>query len=161
MLISKWAKVMKSIVARAVPFDNAGTDFVSDNVQDALLESGVSASPGFNFGRSGNNSANTWMQVVGGVPSNRAGITVALNSPEIKQVFVANEDISTFDITIYEHEGNEVNLTTLTTVSIVSARSGSFTLSVPVTSGRQLAVRITNGSARNINVGLQLAGSSA
>lgn len=146
-------------VAEDVDFDNTGTNFNSDNVQDALVEIGASASPGFNFGRSANVGANTWLQITGGVPSNRAGITVALTSAEIREIYVANEDISTFDITVYEHEGNEVNLTTLTTVSVSSTRSASFAVNVAVTTGRQLAVRLTSGSAKNLNVGLQLSGS--
>ena len=147
--------------AANVPFDNTSTDFDADNVRDALLEAGASASPGFNFGRSGNVGSGTWLQVVGGVPSNKAGITVALSNPEIKQVYVANEDSGTFDVTIYEHEGDEINLTSLGTVSVVSSRSASFAVSYTVTNGRQLAARITSGSAKNINVGLQLSGSTS
>lgn len=148
-----------SQVASSVPFDNTGTDFEADNVQDALTEVGASASPGFNFGRSGNISSNTWLQTTGGVPSNRAGITVALTTAEVKEIFVANQDISTFNIEVYEHEGDEINLTLLGTVSVVSARSASFTVSYTVTSGRQLAVKLSTGSAKNLNVGLQLSGS--
>jgi hypothetical protein len=143
-------------------FDPTGSTLTSLNVEDAIKELantvGVSASPGFNFGRSGNLPANTWLNVTGSVPSNRAGITVALNSPEITQVFVANEDVGTFDVEIYEHEGNEVNLTLLGTVNIVSARSASFSTSIVVTSGRQLAIKISSGAAKNCNVGLQLKG---
>lgn len=149
-----------SQVASSVPFDNEGTDFESDNVQDALTEAGASASPGFNFGRSGNAGTNTWLQVVGGVPSNKAGITVALTNAKIKSVYVANENISTFDITVYEHEGDEVNLTSLGTVSVTSSRSANFNVEYDVTTGKQLAVRVTSGSAKNVNVGLQLSGSN-
>lgn len=145
--------------AEDIAFDNTGTDFAADTVQDALVEAGASASPGFNFGRSANVNSGTWLQVTGGVPSNRAGITVALSNAEVKEIYVANQNINTFDITIYEHEGDEVNLTSLGTVSITSSRSASFSVSYSVTTGRQLAVRLTSGSAKNINVGLQISGS--
>ena len=145
--------------AEDIAFDNTGTDFTADTVQDALTEAGASASPGFNFGRAGNASAGTWLQITGGVPSNKAGITVALTNAEIKGIFVANENISTFDLEIYEHEGDSINLTLLDTVSIVTARSASFSVMVPVTTGRQLAIQISSGTAKNINVGLQLSGS--
>lgn len=145
--------------AEDVAFDNTGTDFAADNVQDALTEAGASASPGFNFGRSGNVGTNTWLQVVGSVPSNKAGITVSLSNAEIKGIYIANENISTFDITVYEHEGDSINLTILTTVTVTAARSASFTVSVPATTDRQLAIQLTSGSAKNVNVGLQLSGS--
>lgn len=149
--------------AESVPFDGTGTDLLSTEVGPAIRELaetvGVSASPGFQFGRSGNLPSNTWLGVVGGVPSNKAGITVALSNPIITQIFVASEEIDTYDVEVFEHEGNEVNLTSLGTVSIVASRSGSFSVSFSVTSGRQLACKIINGSAKNCNVGLQLQGS--
>lgn len=148
-----------SQVADSVPFDNTGTDFEATTVQEALVEAGASASPGFNFGRAANVGVGTWLQVTGSVPSNRAGITVALNNAEIKEIFIANQDIATFDISVYEHEGDEINLTLLGTVSISSARSDSFSVSYPVTTGKQLAVRLTSGAAKNLNVGLQISGS--
>lgn len=145
--------------AEDVAFDNTGTDFTADTVQEALTEAGASASPGFNFGRSGNSSTSTWLQVTGGVPSNKAGITIALSNPVIKGIYVANENLSTFEIAVYEHEGDEINLTLLTTVNIVNQRSASFTVAVSATTNRQLAIRVLSGSARNVNVGLQLSGS--
>ena len=120
-----------------------------------------SASPGFSFGRSGNNSTNTWMLRVGGPPSNKSGITVGLTDAEIKKITVSCEDISTFDIGIYSHDGDEVNLTLETTVSIVAARSASFTVAIPIALNKQLAARVTAGSARNLGVDLTLTGSSA
>jgi hypothetical protein len=117
----------------------------------------VSASPGFTWGRSGNVTNSTWL-LNDTVPSNKAGRTVSLSAPSITQVFVASEDVDTYDINIYEHEGAEVNLTLLTTVNIVAARTATFNIDVPMTSGRQLAVRVVNGSAKNIVVGTQLAG---
>lgn len=145
-------------VAEETPFDNSTNDFESDNVQAALEEVGASASPGFNFGRASNVTAGTWLQTVGSVPSNKAGITVALTGPQLASIYVANELVSTFDVEVYEHEGDEVNLTLLDTVSVVSSRSATFTSNVAITSGRQLAVKVSSGSARNINVGLQLKG---
>lgn len=145
-----------------VPFDPQGTTLTETQIGPALRELantvGVSASPGFSFGKSGNLSSGTFLDVTGSVPSNRAGITVALNNPEITQIFVANQDINTFTVSIYEHEGDEINLTLIGSVNIVSARSASFDVSFFVTSGKQLAARITAGSAKNLTVGLQLKG---
>lgn len=145
-------------------FDNTGTEYVGDNVGDVLKEVedkvGVSASPGFSWGRSANVSAGTWL-LNDSVPSNRSGRTVNLVDPAITAISIAVEDIATFDVTIYEHDGDSINLTSLGTINVVSARSFTAFLNFPVTSGKQLAVRVTSGSAKNIVVGLQLSGTVA
>lgn len=145
-----------------IDFDPTGSDLVSTNVEDAIKETTsltqVSASPGFTWGRSGNIPSNTWL-LNDTVPSNKAGRTVALAGPEVTNVFVANEDINTFDIEIFEHQGDEVGLTSLGTVNIVSARSADFVVSFPATKGRQIAIKLSSGSAKNCVVGLQLKGS--
>lgn len=144
-----------------VYFDPTSTDLVSDDVQGAIVELqdkvGVSASPGFSWGRAGNLSTNTWL-LNDSVSSQRAGRTVNLIDPVITAVSIANEDINTFDISFYEHDGDSINLTLLGTVSVTAARSLNAFINVPVTSGKQLAVRITSGSAKNVVVGLQLSG---
>lgn len=153
---------LDELTADAVEYDNGLSGLTATNVQDAIDEIsttvGVSASPGFTWGRSGNIVSGTWLNN-DEVPSNKAGRTVALTSPIITQVFVANEDVNTFDIGLYEHQGNEVGLTLLGTVSVVAARSAVFTVSISATSGRQLATRISSGTAKNLVIGVQLKGS--
>ena len=155
-------KVSDLLDADQEVFDPTGTDLTSTNTGDAIRELaqnvGQSASPGFSWGRSGNLSTNTWLQNEG-VNSNRAGRTVTFTSPEITRIFVATEDPDTYTITIYEHEGDQINLTSLTTLSAVASRTAdSGAITVAMTSGRQLAVRITSGSAKNMVVGMTLAG---
>jgi len=148
-------------VAESTPFDNDTNGFTSDNVQGAIEEIGASASPGFSFGRSGNLSQNTWLRRPGNVNSNRAGVTVSISNPVIVELSCSNRNIETYDIEVYEHEGNQVNLTLLTTVSIVAARGGTFSLNVSVTQGRQLAVRLGttfSGNVRDLGVDLILKG---
>lgn len=143
-------------------FDNTGTDLTSTKTGPAIRELatnvGQSASPGFSWGRSGNLSTNTWLQNEG-VNSNRSGRTVIFDNPEITRIFVSTENLNTYTISIYEHEGDQINLTLLTTLSAVSSRTAdSGPITVAVTEGRQLAVRITSGTARNMVVGMTLAG---
>ena len=154
-----------SQVAESVPFDNDTNGFTSDDVQGAIEEVGasvsVSVSPGFSWGRSGNLPTNTWLQNET-VPSNKSGRIVTFSSPEIVRIYSASEDIDTYTLTIYEHEGDEINLTSLTTLSVVSSRNGdSGIISVSVTSGRQLGVKLTSGSAKNLVVGMILTGENA
>jgi hypothetical protein len=115
----------------------------------------VSASPGFTWGRSGNTPANTWL-LNDTVPSNKAGRLTFLTNAFILNVFVASEEIDTYDVGVYEHSGGTPVL--LTTVSIVATRGGSFPVNVAVTDGEELAVKIDSGSCKNPVVGLILTG---
>lgn len=136
----------------------------SDNVADAFAEVGASASPGFSFGRNGNLSQNTWLRRPGNVPSNRAGVTVNINNPVITQIACANRNVETYDVDIYEHEGNQVNLTLLGSVTVTAATSEIFDVNFPATKGRQLAVRLGStgtGNVRDLGVDITLIGSNS
>jgi|TARA_R110000851_G_scaffold91621_2_gene199986 phage gp45-like len=129
-----------------------------ETVKDRLDAVGGQVSPGFSFGRSANVGQGTWLQIVGGVPSNKTGIPIAITNGELSLISVGNEDLNTFEIGIYEHEGDSINLTLIATVIMVNERTRNFPLSVSVTTGRQLAARVTSGSAKNVGVSLQLKG---
>ena len=148
-------------VAGSVPFDNETNGFTSEDVQAAIEEVNntlaVSASPGFSFGRSGNVPANTWLNNET-VPSNKAGRFVYITGATVTRVFVSSENIDTYDVQVYWHEGDEINLTLIGTVNIVAARGGAFTVNFPVPDNKQLALKVVNGSAKNIIAGLQLQG---
>ena len=144
-------------VAKSTPFDkdnNPSCGFVSTDVQSAIEElcdkASVSASPGFTFSSPGNASPNTWMQV-GAVISNKTGINFSLYNGELFQLSVSNENINTFDVELYEHDGTTFTL--LTTVSVVAARSDTFDSgdfgTVNITQGLELAAKIVGGNAKN------------
>lgn len=155
--------VVKSQVADEIPFDNDSNGFTAEDVQSAIEEIGASASPGFSFGRNGSLSQNTWLRRPGNVPSNRAGVTISINSPVVTGVACANRNVETYDVEIYEHEGNEVNLTLLGTVTVTAATGDTFTVNFPATQGRQLAVRLGStgtGNVRDLGVDLTLIGSN-
>jgi hypothetical protein len=144
--------------ASETPFDNSSNGFTADNVQGAIEEIGASASPGFTWGRSATNGAGTWL-LNDGVPSNRAGRTIVLGDSRIVRIFSATEDANTYTIDLYWHEGNEINLTYLTTLTVIGSRSGnSGTINVSVPNGKQLAALIATGSAKNIVVGIVMQG---
>lgn len=150
-------------VAEETYFDPANCDAIDSEdtqgaIEDICGEVAGAASPGYSFGRSGNIPSNTWLYNEG-VPSNKAGHAVRLTTPRIRELNISSEDIDTFDITIYEHEGDEVNLTSLVTVNIIAARGDTFGVDVAMTAGRQLAARLTSGSAKNVIVDLTLKGS--
>lgn len=145
-------------VAQQVPFDNSTNGFTSDNVQNAIEEIGASASPGFTWGRSGSTSSGTWI-LNEGVPSNKAGRTIVLGASKIVKFFSATEDLDTYTLDIYWHEGNEINLTYLTTLTVTASRIGdSGSISVSVPNNKQLAVKLNTGSAKNIVCGIVMQG---
>jgi hypothetical protein len=158
MPFSKFSK-QKIQIAEETPFDNFSNNFTADNVQKAIEEIGASASPGFSWGRSGNNSSGTWLDNEG-VSSNRSGRLVFINNPTLAFIFVNTRNIATYTIAVYEHEGDEVNLTELDTLDITSSRGGFKTSNVTVTPGRQLAVRITSGSGQDMVAGVIIKGNS-
>lgn len=151
------SKIKVSPVARSTPFDNTSNGFTSDNVQGAIEEIGASASPGFTWGRSGSISAGTWL-LNDGVPSNKAGRTIVLGDSKIVRIFTATEDLNTYTLELYWHEGNEINLTYLGVLSVTGSRAGSGIVSISVPNGKQLAARIGAGSAKNIVAGIVMQG---
>lgn len=147
--------------ASNVTFDNSTNGFSADNVQDAIQESGASASPGFSFGRSGSVSGNTWLRRPGNVPSNRAGVTIPINNPVISEVSCSNRNIDTYTLEIWEHEGNLTNDILLGTVDVVAARGGTFAVNFPTSKGKQIAVRLQggSGSVRDLGADIVIKGS--
>lgn len=149
--------------AADVAFDNTPTDLISTDVQGAIEELvervNTSASPGFSFGRASNVNSGTWLQCES-VPSNKSGRYVYINDAVIEKIFISNEISSTFDIEIYHHDGNEVNLTLIDTISIVSSTGGSFVVGASVPTDKQIALLLSSGSAKNIVCGLELSGTN-
>jgi hypothetical protein len=145
--------------AEETPFDNSTNGFTADKVQTAIEEIGAGASPGFTFSRPGSNTGNTWLKIAGGVVSNRSGIPVFISNPKLITVVATCENLNTYDVKIYEHDGDQINLTLLSTHSVVASRSTTFTVNITLTQGKQLAVR-TNGTVKNPGVNLQLIGNN-
>ena len=149
-----------SDVASSIPFDkdNApGCGFTKDNVQEVIEElcekSADSASPGFNWGNSGNTPPNTWL-LNDTVPSNRTGRNFPLYNGLLDQISVANENSNTFTIQLYEHDGTTFTL--LATVSLIAVRSQVFNTSdfgvVNITQGKELAIKQSAGSSKSVIV---------
>lgn len=147
--------------ASNVTFNNSTNSFSAEDVQAAIEESGASASPGFSFGRSGNVSGNTWLRRPGNVPSNRAGVTIPINNPVISEVSCSNRNIDTYTLEIWEHEGNLTNDVLLGTITVTSARGGTFPVNFTSTKGKQIAVRLQggSGSVRDLGADIVIKGS--
>jgi len=157
---SKYIKI--GPVADSVPFDkdnDPDCGLNSDTVQEAIEELCnrvlISASPGFAWGRNGNINKNVWL-LNNEVSSNLTGIPFALTDGELVNLWIGNEDVKTFDLTLFEHDGDEINLTSLVTVSLTAQRFKSFDITdfgtIAITKDKQLAARVTDGSGKNVKV---------
>lgn len=144
-------------VAESTPFDSDGTDFTADNVRDALIEIGGASSPGSSLGRSGNVSSGAWLLRVGNIPSNKTGVVININGI-VKEISCGSEDLDTYNVSIYKHDGGGVNLTLLGTVSVTSSRASSFSVNYTINKGEHLAALISSGSAKNVGVDFTLKG---
>lgn len=156
-------KISDLLDAEQEDFDPTGTDLTSTKTGPAIRElfnsGGNSASAGVIFGRASNTSATSWL-LNQGVVSNRTGVPLDINNPELVRISAGSENLDTYTLSIYEHEGDSINLTLLDTISVVSARNASKTTSINITPGRQLAVALTAGSARNVKATLSIKGNS-
>jgi len=135
----------------------SGRDEYQEDLTDVIQDQiDASASPGFTWGDSGNLTSGAWL-LNDTVPSNKAGRRIFLQNATLEAIFAANENTATYDLSIYEHDGTTYTL--ITTVSIVAARGGEFSVaSLPLTTGKELAVQVTSGSCKNITVGCVLKG---
>jgi len=150
-------------VAESTPYDDSvvspalGSDDVQGAIDALKTKVAVSASPGFTWGRSGNVGSGSWLQN-DSVPSNTAGRLIGLISAKMERIFIANENVNTFDLEVYEHDG--VTFTLLTTAVHTASRTSYVDLIPPVavTTGKMLAVKVSSGNGKNIVVGIVLSG---
>lgn len=147
--------------AKGTPFDNSTNGFASEDVQAAIEELNntvdTSASPGFTWGRSGNVPSGSWL-INDTVPSNISGRSVFLTNATLEYVFVRCENPTTLDMEVYEHDGTIYTL--ITTITLTASRAGDFPIaSLPLTTGKELAMKLSSGSAKNPVVGCVLKGS--
>ena len=114
---------------------------------------GVSASPGFMYGRAGNFAAGTYFQVIATVPSNVAGNIVPFDGV-ITRAFITNESTNTFSIQIQTRD-NGTFTDIGSPLALTAARKTEFTsLNISVSDGDEIVVRCISGSGRNAQVGL-------
>lgn len=134
-----------------IPYDNTDSGLTAADVKAAIDEAvaggGTGASPGFSFGRSGNVSSGAYLQNES-VPSNVTGRPVDLVDARVTQVSISNENSNTFTVELEEHDGT--TYTSLGTFAVTAARSAKYTgISISVTSGKEIAAKISSGSCKN------------
>lgn len=163
---NKIGPVYVSPVAKSTPYDDTlvapltGNDDVQGIIDYLKNQIAISASPGFTWSRSGTIPASSWLQN-DTVPSNLSGRTIFLNNAQVLKVYIANQDATSGIILgIYEHDGDENNMSLIGTVTTAATRSNTFNVSWSVTYNKQLAIKLetTSASAKNIVVGILMRG---
>lgn len=112
------------------------------------------------MGKSGNATANSFLNRSGQIASNISGTIILVGTGFITSVGCSNEDIDTYDVEIYQHEGDFINPVLKYTLSVVASRGNSVHgLSIPVTQDYQLAVKLKSG-VRNVGCSIGMKGLS-
>jgi hypothetical protein len=130
---------------------NGVWDFLSFSIESF-------SAPPFLMGRSGNTPSGTWLQNET-VPTNIVGIPVFIDDGYIARIAIFNENVSTFTVEVYEHDGTTFTLLHSTTLTAQKSRIEQ-DLNIPITYGKALAAYVSSGSAKNIKVALSLRGTA-
>jgi len=114
---------------------------------------GTSASPGFQFGRAGDVTAGTYLQVIANVPSSVSGLIVPFIGV-ITRAFVTAENVATCGLKIQVRTDPGPVFTDLATVGLTAQRKTDTVLAVSVNNGDEIVVLMDTGTVRNVQVGL-------
>jgi hypothetical protein len=114
---------------------------------------GTSASPGFQYGRAGDVTAGTYLQVIANVPSSVSGNIVPFTGV-ITRAFITAENAATCTFKIQSRSDPGPVYTDLASISLAGTRKDDFPLSVSVNDGDEIVVLLFSGSCRNVQIGL-------
>lgn len=121
--------------------------------QHVRLITAGSGKPTYDFGLKGAATALTWLDTQGR-PSNKTGIPFGLSNGKLVEIWCGNEDLVEYEFSLYHHEGDEVNLTLLKSVTVpAAARTKVFSVAdigdIDVPKDVQIAARVTAVTAAN------------
>ena len=85
-----------------------------------LAKPSVASSPGFSFGRPGDNISSTFLNRPGGTPSNNTGVNFGLVNGSLDVIATGTRTADTYTITIFQHDGNFAAPTTIAVVSVTA-----------------------------------------
>jgi hypothetical protein len=122
------------------------------NIRETIVTEDINSSPPHHFGRQGLVSSDNaaYLLTDKGVPSNINGSVISRTTPKIQSVTISATNATSCVVTIQEH-----NKTTFTDIRDV-VLNGTSVVYVPplsaLTKGKELAVKMKSGSARDIEV---------
>lgn len=129
-------------------------DWVQEGLGSAVFTQTAS------FGQSGNAVSGSFLSRAGNVSSNISGIPILVGTGVVKSIACGQENISTYTVEYYEHEGDFTNPILLGSLTVTSARTGVLdNLNVAVTKGKQLAIK-TLSAVKNVGCTIAMKGLS-
>ena len=138
---------------------------IEESTTQATASSGK---PSYSFGRAATVVVDTWLDSGNNIPSNETGIPFGLDNGALIELWIGNKNLVAYDLTVYHHLGDEVNLTVLTTVTVpAGARTKIFKVAdfgiVAVPKDVQIAMRVTDipgGNPRSVAAHATIAGTT-
>lgn len=109
--------------------------------------------PAFKLARQGALATSTWL-LADGIPSNLVGHRIGFPDAVLKAIDIDSSSISSFEITVYEHD--HIVYTAIATATVSAAYGSTNLLDISVTTGKNLAARVTSGAGNDISVSLIL-----
>lgn len=120
------------------------------------------AGPSFVYGGVGNKTTGFWLTSEG-IPSNVAGVPVLFNDSSLILAAVATEVDANYTIGVYQHDGQGLNLTQITTLAVTIGGAKRISVNIPIANSSpnvQLACRLESGNTLNLKVSLVIRGTS-
>jgi hypothetical protein len=129
--------------------------------------SASSGKPSYQFGRASTVNVNTWLDS-NTIPSNKTGLPFGLKNGLVADIWIGNELLVEYDVSLYYHLGDEIGLNLLTSVTVpAAARTNIFTVAdfglVLIPQNVQIAARVTavpGTNPRNVSIHATLIGNA-
>lgn len=119
---------------------------------------GASASPGFTWGFHGEAVTGKWL-FNDEVPSSATGRIIQFSRPTVRKILTnCVSSSATCRLELVVHDGNASNVQQVAVIVLNGDTEKVQDVNIPVTSGKQLAVRVIQGTANNPVVGVLLDG---
>lgn len=119
---------------------------------------GTSASPGFTWGFKGNAVTGKWMNN-DGVPSSATGRLIEWTQPTVRKIQTnVTSSSGTCRLELVYHDGASSGVTQVAVIVLEGATEKVQNVNISIPSGKQLAVRVIQGSCVNPVVGVLIDG---
>ena len=133
-------------------FGPAATDWQQEGLGSNVFTQVMS------FGKSGNATNNSFLNRAGNVPSNVSGVIQLLSGSILRTMGCGSQNADTYNVLVYEHEGDFINPVLKYTFVVTASRSTSLhNLNISMTQDKQVALRMS-GATQDIGCNLVIKG---
>jgi hypothetical protein len=159
--------IVRSDNPKAAPERNTCEVFIKNKSLYSICDKGIvspitgvglSASPGFTWGFKGNAVTGKWLNN-DGVPSSATGRLLDFTDPTVRKIQTnVTSSSGTCRLQLLSHDGASANIEAIATIVLDGATEKVQSVNIPITAGKQMAVRVIQGSCVNPVVGVLLDG---